>query len=162
MTLRVRRAGRLDLRQMAELLNEIGRSGGTSAGAEEIGADALLAGIETHSPASAWHVAENDAGDILGFQYIEPHPDLPSDACTIATFAKPGRGGLDVGSALFETTKEAARRLGYRWIRADIRSDNAGALIYYQSRGFEDYAVNAGRTLANGEVADIRLKRFEL
>ena len=48
------------------------------------------------------------------------------------------------------------------WINAEIRADNAGGLIYYQSRGFEDYGRIEGRRLADGTVVDKVLKRFDL
>lgn len=162
MTIRVRRAGRLDLRQMAEFLNEITSAGGTSAIAQEITAQDLSASMAKHGAACAWHVAEDEGGAILGFQYIEPHADLPPEACSIATFAKAGRTGLGIGSALFEETKKAARALGYRWISAHIRADNEGGLIYYQSRGFEDYGRISRPRLANGAGVDQVLKRYDL
>ncbi|MHA6324449.1 GNAT family N-acetyltransferase [Roseivivax sp. CAU 1753] len=162
MRITVRRAGRLDFRQMAALLNEITRAGGTTAITREVTAEALYGWMDRHGDACAWHLAEDETGAILGFQYIAPNPDLPPGACTIATFTRAGQTGLGIGSALFEASKKAARALGFAWIDATIRAENEGGLIYYQSRGFEEYGRIEGQRLANGAVVDKRLQRYDL
>jgi ribosomal protein S18 acetylase RimI-like enzyme len=52
--------------------------------------------------------------------------------------------------------------LGYVWINANIRADNEGGLIYYQSRGFRDYGRREGVALASGLVVDKVLKRYDI
>ncbi len=84
-------------------------------------------------------MVEDEAGIVMGFQWIAPHDGLPPEAVDIATFARVGRTQIGIGSALFRATEAAARQMGYRWINANIRADNEGGLIYYQSRGFETY-----------------------
>lgn len=158
----VRPAHALDAREMAGILTEIIEIGGTTAMSGRIDAAWFIARMQTAPEASAWHVAETDAGEILGFQWIAPHDGLPPEAVDIATFAKPGRQGLGIGSKLFEATRAAAARMGYAWINAGIRADNAGGLAYYQSRGFEDYGRIAGYRMGDGTVVDKILKRFEL
>ncbi len=158
----VRRAGVLDTRQMAELLNEIIAQGGTTALTEHVTAKDIQDWMATHSEVSAWHVAEDDKGDILGFQLITPQDDLPAQAVDIATFAKVGKVKMGIGSKLFEKTKAAAHQLGYAWINANIRADNHGGLAYYQSRGFEDYGTKKGVALADGQSVDKILKRYVL
>ncbi|MEM6891206.1 MAG: GNAT family N-acetyltransferase [Pseudomonadota bacterium] len=162
MTALVVSANPLHFAQMAELLNDIIAAGGTTAISEAVTKDEIQKWTERNSPSSAWHVAENDQGNVLGFQWIEPADYLPNDAAEIATFTKTGYTGMGIGTALFEATCQAARRLGYRWINANIRSDNAGGLAYYQSRGFETYHTKKNVTLASGLVVDKTLKRFEV
>lgn len=157
----IRRAGSLDTRPMVELLNGIIEIGGTTAIAAPVDAQGFADWV-ANSQRSAWFIAEDAEGSLLGFQWIEQIPDLPTEAADIATFARIGKTGLGVGSALFEQTRKAAKALGYRWIRANIRADNAGGLTYYQSRGFEDYARLPNQRLSNGLVVDKILKRFEL
>ena len=70
--------------------------------------------------------------------------------------------GLGIGSALFEATKRVARDIGYVWINANIRADNAGGLAYYQSRGFEDYGRKERVRMPDGRVFDKVLKRYNL
>lgn len=157
-----RRAGPLDARAMAELLNAIISKGGTTALTTPVTAERIKTRLSEFPDQSAWHVAEDDTGTLLGYQYVYPHPDLPPDACDIATFVKLGQTGLGIGSALFEATKSAARNMGYTWINATIRADNAGGLAYYQSRGFEDYRKLHDIRLPNGLVVDKISKRYDL
>lgn len=158
----IRRAGKLDARQMAELLDAIIEKGGTTAHTSRVSRDTILEWMRRAPTQSAWHVAEEVSGDILGFQFIEPHPDLPPDACDIASFVRLGKTGLGVGSKLFEASRKAAKDLGYLWINATIRADNTGGLAYYQSRGFETYAHHPAQRLANGELVDKVSKRYDL
>ncbi|WP_409371774.1 GNAT family N-acetyltransferase [Pseudooceanicola nitratireducens] len=156
----IRRAGRLDARAMADLLNEVIAIGGTTAYVDPVNADYLTARMaEDHA---IWHLAEDDAGELLGFQWVSPMEGTDEFVAEIATFARAGRTGLGIGSALFEATKAACIAEGYNWIRANIRADNAGGLAYYQSRGFEDYGRIEGHRMGNGQVVDKVLKRYEL
>ena len=158
----IRRAGKLDARQMAELLDAIIEKGGTTAHTSRVSRDTILEWMQRAPIQSAWHVAEDVSGEILGFQFIEPYPDLPPDACDIASFVRLGKTGLGVGSKLFEASRKAAKVLGYLWINAKIRADNTGGLAYYQSRGFETYAHHSAQRLANGELVDKVSKRYDL
>ncbi|OSQ49854.1 GNAT family N-acetyltransferase [Marivita geojedonensis] len=158
----VRRAGEFDAREMAGLLDAIIRKGGTTAHTKPVSRDSLLEWMHRAPTRSAWFVAETDAGEIKGFQFIEPHHELGPDVGDIATFVAIGETGFGIGSKLFEKTKSAAQALGYRWINATIRADNAGGLAYYQSRGFEDYAFHPDVPLANGQIVDRISKRFDL
>ncbi len=157
-----RPAGERDAQEMAVLLNAIIDAGGTTALVRPVTGQDLADWISSDPDHSAWHVALEDDGQIVGFQWIAPADHLPADAAEIATFVQMGRTGLGIGSALFDATRQAALALGYRWINANIRADNEGGLIYYQSRGFHDYGRIEGYELANGQVVDKKLKRFEL
>lgn len=156
----VRPAGTLDTRAMAQLLNEIVAIGGTTAISKPVTGDDLVHWMD--KPRSAWFVAEDDGGDLMGFQWINEIDSLPPEAASIATFARVGKTGLGIGSALFRASCAAARTLGYTWINADIRADNTGGLAYYQSRGFEDYGRKTSVTLSDGSVVDKILKRYNL
>lgn len=157
----VRRGAELDLRAVADLLNEIIAAGGTTALTEPLSRQQVWDWLSADAGKSVWHVAEID-GDILGFQWIGPFANLPPEACEIGTFVKQGKTGLGIGSALFEATKGAARAMGYTWINAIIRADNTGGLIYYQSRGFRPYDRTKAVKLGNGQVVDKIAKRFDL
>ena len=158
----VRRAGDMDARAMADLLNDIIRAGGTTALTEDVSTDTIKDWLHQLPDQSVWHVAEDEKGIIYGFQYIRPNADLPPEACAIATFVRIGQTGLGVGSRLFEKTAQAAKDLGYAWIDATIRADNESGLTYYQSRGFEDYARHPRVTLGNGLIVDKISKRYDL
>ncbi|WP_407493839.1 GNAT family N-acetyltransferase [Pseudooceanicola sp. MF1-13] len=155
----IRRAGDMDARAMAELLNEVIAIGGTTAYVDPIDAPYLIGRMaEDHA---IWHLAEDDAGELLGFQWVSPMKGTDEFVAEIATFARAGRSGLGIGSALFEATKDASRAEGYAWINANIRADNTGGLAYYQSRGFEDYGRIEGYRMGNGQIVDKVLKRYD-
>lgn len=156
----LRRAATLDARAMAALLNAIIVKGGTTVMVSPVTPREVQSWMA--APDSAWHLAEDSNGALKGFQYIEPHPDLPKGGVDVATFVRMGETGLGVGSALFEQTKQAARDLGYRHIHAIIRADNTGGLAYYQSRGFENFRRLPDCTLADGTRVDKIWKRFNL
>jgi L-amino acid N-acyltransferase YncA len=158
----IQKGSPVDLRQTAELLNEIIAIGGTTAMTNPMSRDDLEAWLMADKDCSTWHVALTEDGDLLGFQWIGPWGDLPPEACGIGTFVKAGRTGLGIGSKLFEASVTAARAIGYTWMDAEIRADNEGGLAYYQSRGFENYKRNNGVVLEDGtEVSKIH-KRYDL
>lgn len=158
----VRRAGPLDARPLSELLNEIIAEGSTTAIATPFTTDGFRTFMTRNPDKSAWHLAEDETGLVVGFQWIEPVDYLPEEAVEIATFARIGKTGLGIGSALFRETTRAAKALGYLWINANIRADNTSGLTYYQSRGFEDYATITGYKMSDGRVVDKILKRYDL
>ena len=158
----IRRAGSGDARAMAGLLNAIIEKGGSTAITAPVTAQILQGWMQAEAGASAWHLAEDGAGDVLGFQFLGPHENLPREACDIATFVRVGQTGLGVGSKLFEASRAAARALGYAWINATIRADNSGGLAYYQSRGFEDWTRDDNVPLGNGLIVSKISKRYDL
>ncbi len=160
--IRVVKASSLHTGEMAELLNELIAEGSTTAISEPVTGQSIEERINRNRDSSVWHVAEDETGQVVGYQWIEPADYLPPDAAEIATFARIGMSGLGIGSALFEATKRAARGIGYVWINANIRADNAGGLAYYQSRGFEDYGRKEGVRMSDGRVFDKVLKRYDL
>jgi L-amino acid N-acyltransferase YncA len=160
MTLHIRKAGTMDARAMAELLNAIISKGGTTAYVEQVTRSDLAEWMSI--PNAIWHLAENDKGQILGFQWIEEHSDSPKDIANIATFVRVGDTGLGIGSALFKATCDAAQKNGYRSIDAVIRADNESGLSYYQSRGFETLKQIKGVRLNDGTLVDKIQKRYAL
>ncbi|SHJ87051.1 L-amino acid N-acyltransferase YncA [Shimia gijangensis] len=158
----IRRGAAADLHHSADLLNTIISIGGTTARTEHTTADALGQWLFSNPSQATWFVAETETGELLGFQWIGPHENLPPEACDISTFVKPGQTGLGIGSKLFGATVQAAIDLGYDWINANIRADNEGGLIYYQSRGFRDWGRLEGIKLADGTETDKVLKRYDL
>ena len=160
--IRVVKASRLHTGEMAELLNELIAEGSTTAISEPVTGQSIEERINRNRGLSVWHVAEDETGHVIGYQWIEPADYLPPEAAEIATFARIGMSGLGIGSALFEATKRVARDIGYIWINANIRADNAGGLAYYQSRGFEDYGRKEGVRMSDGRIFDKVLKRYDL
>lgn len=162
MSITIRPATDADAPGMAELLNEVIEIGGTTAYTDRITSDYLIGRMAEAPGASAWHIALNDAGVCVGFQWITTAAYLPAEACEIATFAKAGQTGLGIGTKLFAATRAAASSLGYKWINANIRSDNESGLAYYTAKGFKDYDNQIGVQLSNGILVDKTLKRYDL
>ena len=147
---------------MARLLNAIIDQGGTTAMTKRITRHDIAEWMNENDGKAAWHVALNAEEDVIGFQWIAPADYLPDDAAEIATFVQIGQTGFGIGSKLFDVTRKAAKEIGYKWINANIRADNQGGLIYYQSRGFVDYGRIDGYKLNNGQHVDKVLKRFDI
>lgn len=158
----VRPAISLDTPAMARLLNDIIEKGGTTALTRPVTAQDLTDWMSSNAAASAWHVALDADEDVIGFQWISPHDNLPPVACDIASFVKLGKHGLGVGSALFNATSKAAKNLGYVWINATIRADNSGGLTYYQSRGFRDWHIDENVKLPSGLTVSKISKRYDI
>ncbi|MEM0948387.1 MAG: GNAT family N-acetyltransferase [Pseudomonadota bacterium] len=157
----IRAAEDHDADQMAALLNQIIEVGGTTAIERGVTIDDLRAWMSRAPGQSIWTVADDD-GAILGFQWVEPHPNLPRDAVDIASFVKIGVTGKGVGRKLFEATCAGCRELGLKWINAAIRSDNESGLRYYHRMGFKDWSSDPTVTLSNGTVTGKTYKRFDL
>ena len=160
--IQVRTAMPFDAASMAKLLNEIIEIGGTTAMVRPVTRNDIAEWMATDAERSAWHVAVDSDETVIGFQWISPHPNLPPEACDIASFVQVGRAGLGIGSALFTANAEAAKALGYVWINATIRADNEGGLTYYQSRGFRDWTVDTNVELPNGMIVDKISKRYDV
>jgi len=156
----IRRAGPLDANALSDLLNAIIAKGGTTAMVTTVSGKALAEWMGREN--AIWHLAEDDNGQVKGFQWTEPHPELPPDAVDIASYVQLGETGLGIGSALFEATKAAVRAQGYRCIDAIIRADNSGGLAYYQSRGFETILHLPYEKLDDGRRVDKVWKRYRL
>lgn len=160
--IRVRKPIQLDAPHMARLLNKIIEIGGTTALTRPVTGDDLIEWMAVNAEQSAWRIALDHTETVVGFQWIGPHLNLPSEACDIASFVRVGRTQLGIGSALFEATAIAAKELGYVWINATIRADNTGGLTYYQSRGFRDWHLDEGVALASGQIVNKISKRYDL
>lgn len=156
--IRVRPAVEADAPAMKAVIDPIIARGGTTAYETPLPLD-YLAG-KTRAPGFA-HVAEDAAGRVIGFQWIEPDDHDPSLAI-IASFVALDAAQGGVGSALFPRTEAMARARGFREIDATIRADNAGGLAYYGRMGFVDHSVARGAPLADGTPVDRISKRKPL
>lgn len=159
----IRTATEFDAAEMAEILSEIVRIGGTTARQEEITLAEMKAFIERLKTTGCIHVACNDAaGGLLGYQSLESYPDHPKTFGIIATFGKVGGTQRGVGTALFSATRTAASALGITEMDATIRADNTGGLAYYSKMGFVDHSVKKDVPLNDGTPVDRISKRLML
>jgi len=159
----IRNATISDAAEMAVLLNEIIRIGGTTSRQKEWSVEATIVFIEGLAAKGCIHVACDKAtGQVLGYQSLEIHTDLPKTIGDIATFSKVGGNKRGIGTALFAATRAAAPALGFNEINATIRADNTGGLTYYSKMGFQDHSVAKAVPLDDGTPVDRISKRLKL
>jgi len=155
----IRKAIPSDASELAALLNEIIRAGGTTAIETELSPAEFDEWFISGQYPLACHVAE-DGGVLYGFQSLSLFGGPPTGWADIATFARMAPKKNGVGTALFAATLEAARALGLETINATIRADNVSGLAYYGKMGFETYTVVKAVPLADGTLVDRVKKRF--
>ena len=151
-----------DAAELAELLNEVIAAGGTTALEVPFTPEGLDEAYLTGPTVHCCFVAEDEDGELLGFQTLGRHPGLPDDVGDIATFAAVGATRRGIGSELLEATGPRAVELGIKAINATIRSDNVGGLAFYAGQGFEDHGVTEGVPLRDGTPVDRVHKRLAL
>jgi L-amino acid N-acyltransferase YncA len=155
----IRKAIPSDAAELADLLNEIIRAGGTTALETELSPHEFDDWFISGAYPLACHVAE--AGGMLhGFQSLSLYGDPPPGWADIATFARIAPKRKGVGTALFAATLQAARDLGLKTINATIRADNVSGLAYYAKMGFEAYHRVKQVPLADGTPVDRVKKRY--
>ena len=123
-----------DAGALAALLNQIIKTGGTTAHLNPFDGPRLLNHYLAPPLAISCTVTEV-GGTIAGFQSLEwsdpdwPGPErLPADWALIASFVAVGFKGRVIGNALFTKTLNAAQSAGARYIDATIRTNNQGGL----------------------------------
>lgn len=158
----ITRACDADAREMAELLNEIIAVGGTTAFLDPLSANDIRMWMKNAGARGIGQVARDEDGELLGFQWVDPHPDMGEEVAQIASFVRIGATGAGIGSKLFDATRKSVRALGYEWIDATIRADNESGLTYYQSQGFETYAKDPDARLSDGRKVGKISKRYIL
>lgn len=151
-----------DAPHMADILNEIIEIGGTTAYLTPRSNEEMEAKISGGGEKARWNIAVDEGEQIVGFQWAEPHPLLPPEAVSIASFVRSGVVGGGIGSKLFAVTSAQMRALGFTWINASIRSDNVSGLSYYSKMGFEDWKIEPDAKLDDGRIVGKNHKRYEL
>lgn len=152
-----------DAADMATLLNEIIRIGGTTAFQKETTTKTTADFIHKLQTTGCIYIARDRSTDeFLGYQSLEAYPDLPKTLGIIATFAKVGSVKRGIGTALFAATRKAAPALGFTELDATIRADNTGGLAYYSKMGFQDHSVAKDVPLDDGTPVDRISKRLKL
>jgi L-amino acid N-acyltransferase YncA len=122
---------------------------------------AYLAGL---SEREAFHVAEDGAGLIGGFQSLDLWaPVFPSMAHVgqVGTFLLPEWRGLGVGRRLWGATEEFSRGSGYRKVVAQVRGSNIGAQRFYGKLGFVECGRLRGQVIVDGlEDDEVLMERM--
>ncbi|MEL6792028.1 MAG: GNAT family N-acetyltransferase [Pseudomonadota bacterium] len=142
-----------DAAAICAVINPLIERGGTTANETPWTADYVTEMLDDFGPRDFMHVAEEE-GRIVGFQYVEIHPDLDEDTGDIASFAAIDAAGRGVGKALAAATFAEAKRRGWAKLFAYIRADNTGGLAYYESIGFRTVWIDEKRPLKSGALVD--------
>ena len=150
-----------DMGQMADLLNEIIRIGGTTAFEEPV-TPGMLEDWYLNADAYCCHVAVDSAGNIAGFQALETSNAYGAGIGEISSFARQTPKTPGAGTALFKATEQAARAANLTAINAKIRADNVPGLAYYTKMGFQDHGVIPDVPLKDGTPVDRVLKRYKI
>lgn len=143
-----------DVPALCDLLNEVIRVGGATLFERPITVETFIDHFFKSQIQISFLVAEAETGDLLGFQVLLTHEQLPDDWADIATFARVGTKALEIGAALFAETLAIARRFGLVAINATIRADNSGGQAYYDAMGFVTYKVDEKVPLKSGYRVD--------
>ena len=142
----VRIAGSNDIIEMSNVLNDIIIEDGSTLHNRIFTATEFEKYFFKNRFAICSHVAaQGDA--IIGFQFLEwSDPNwsgidkLPSNWGLIATYISKTSRRLGAGKKLFGATKSYASKIKMCSINATISSFNKGAITFYDSLGFYEYA----------------------
>ena len=158
--IKLRPASPADADRLAALLNQIIKTGGTTAHLNPFDEERLL-NHYLAPPLAISCTVDELGGTLAGFQALEwsdpnwPGPDsLPADWALIASFVDADFQGRGIGKALFTKTLAAAQSAGARCIDATIRANNQGGLAFYTSLGFTDYSRLRDIPLSDGTLVD--------
>lgn len=160
--LRIRPARNTDAPTLAALLNEIIADGGTTALEQPFKPATLKETMLTGPNVYCCFVAEDAAGNLVGFQALTRSDHLPDGVGDIGTFTRVRYVQKGTGSLLFAATRQAAKEKGFTAINATIRADNAGGLAFYSRLGFVDDDIRPAVPLSDGTLVDRISKRYAL
>ena len=167
-TMIIRSAEIRDAKQMAHIVNDIIKRGGTTAHEEPFNEDGVERSFIHPRFGISCLVAE-DGDKIHGFQSLEwSDPDwigddkIPASWAIISSFVEINKHRRGIGKALFQQTTKYAQEAQVEYIEATIRADNENGLRYYSSLGFYEYDVLKGVALSNGVLVDRIRKKFKV
>lgn len=146
MTLQTRPSSAEDAREMSRILSEILQLWKSERPSDP---DHVQAHYIAHPDSVACTIAQDDGGEVLGFQslrlarYGNQYGVTPGWGF-IGTYVRLGQSGRGIGRLLFNTTRIAAQKAGLPAIDATIAADNDTALAYYQALGFRTYRTPQG------------------
>lgn len=159
---RIRPVRDTDAPAITVLLNEIIARGGTTALEQPFTPAGLTDAMLTGPDVYCCFVAEDAAGDLVGFQTLTRSDHVPDGVGDIGTFTRVGRVQKGSGSRLFAATQRAAKERGLMAINATIRADNVGGLAFYGRLGFTEDGIRRAVPLSDGMPIDRISKRFPL
>lgn len=143
-----------DLPELCDLVNEIIRIGGTTLLETPFTVSGFVDHFFNQQIMISCLVAEDEGGQILGFQVLSYHEQLPDDWADISTFVRASPRLTGVGTALFAETAALAERYDLAMLSAIVRAGNVGGLAYYEKMGFVPRKIEKNVPLASGGRCD--------
>jgi L-amino acid N-acyltransferase YncA len=156
----IRQATPADAAALSEIVNAIIAIGGTTALETPLSAAEFDEHFLTGRDCIFCLMAESASGEVLGFQCLGKHPDLPTGGADIGTFTRRVPRIPGVGRALFQHTVAFARQSSIVAINATIRADNASGIPYYEKMGFATYRTAKAVPLKDGTPVDRVSKKY--
>lgn len=158
MLLLIRDATETDAGSLASLLNRIISAGGYTIMAGPIAPEDQRTFVRAFPQHGVFLVAiDRETGSLVGAQDVMPlasGTQALRHVGEISTFVELSLRGKGIGRQLSEATFEAARRKGFRKLRATIRADNPEAVAFYHSVGFETIGVAKAHAWVEGRYVD--------
>ena len=146
-----------DAEACTAIVNFTIRKGGTTAYEEEF----TVPDFDQHYRKDAAICLVVEAGGrVVGFQGLF---EIGDNVLSVGSFTDQENSSRGAGRALIESSKEAAKQMGFTSIIAKITSDNASGLRYYSSVGFkDDYVKPKDHQRQDGTWVDRIVKRLVL
>lgn len=147
-----------DADSMAMMLQRIIDAGGFTILQGPITVEEQADFIRSFPAHGVFHTAiDIDTGSVVGIQDVMPlAQDAPAlrHVGEISTFIELSLRGQGIGRRLCEKTFEAARKRGFRKLRATIRADNSRAIAFYHATGFETIGIAKAHAWVDGRYVD--------
>jgi L-amino acid N-acyltransferase YncA len=99
--------------------------------------------LEARSGALAVVVAEDDAGEVVGFASISPYRDRPAYSTTVedSVYIRGDQRGKGLGRALLAEIVDVADKQGFHTVMARIVGHHTASIELHRSLGFDVIGV---------------------
>mgnify|MGYP001816100272 CR=1 FL=1 len=161
----IRRVKEEDAGSIVDLLNPIIQAGMYTILDEPISVDDQIGFIRGFPERGVYLAAlGNGSQNVLGIQDVVPISTAVNElqhVGEISTFVRLASRRNGIGRSLSQATFRAAKAQGFLKIRATVRADNAPAIAFYRSQGFEVIRTAQKHALVGGKYLDeILTERF--
>jgi L-amino acid N-acyltransferase YncA len=157
--LSIRPATADDAEAVAELLNEVIRSGRYSLLDTPFSVEAERAFIARFPARGVIHVACLPEAGIIGVQSLGPFGQYATHehdhVCSMGTWVREAYRRRGVGASLAAASFAAARRTGFEKVFTDVRADNQGWLAFHAGLGFTVVGVARRHAKVGGHHVDV-------
>lgn len=104
-----------------------------------------------NEPNSAYFMAENENGELLGGGGIYPTSGLPTDTCELVKlYLSPIARGLGIGKQLVQKALETAATLGFTQVYLETMPELTSAIPLYEKLGFNFLQSSMGNSGHHG------------